>query len=166
MSNILRKSDELERNLPVFTCGGYRLAVDVERTRAWYAAQSLPGVTCTCAGCRNFVRAVKLLPDEVKAFFAQLGADPEQPAETSWFPGTREKASGDGWYHICGEILEMVKPDENQIYGEVLRVSDEFDAMFGPECWLLPEDFPKPCFQMDVVFQLPWVLEEENPDLL
>ena len=68
--------------------GGYRLAVDVEGTKEYYAAHPLPWVTCTCGGCRNFVQAVKLLPD----------------------------------------------------------------------------NFPSPCFQMDVRFQLPWVLEEANPD--
>ena len=26
------------------------------------------------------------------------------------------------------------------------------------------EDFPRPLFQMDTDFWLPWVLEEENPD--
>lgn len=148
------------------TLGGYRLAVDVERTRAYYAAHPLPWVTCTCGGCRNFVAAVKLLPEEVRAFFARLGVDPEKPAETSWYPGTREEASGDAWYHLCGEILERVMPEENQLFGEVIRISEKFDAMFGPECYLLPEDFPRPCFQMDVSFLLPWVLEEENPDVL
>lgn len=152
--------------MPVFAFGGYRLEVDVERTRAWYAAQPLPGVTCTCAGCRNFVQAVKLLPDGVKDFFAQLGADPEQPAETCWYPGTREEANGDAWYHLCGKILERIEPAGNQRFGEWLDVTDKFRAAFGPECHILPDDFPKPCFQMDVLFQLPWVLEEENPELL
>ena len=42
-----------------FVFGPYRLEVDVEATRAYYAAHNEPWVTCTCAGCRNFVRAVK-----------------------------------------------------------------------------------------------------------
>lgn len=153
-------------DLQEFIFGGYRLAVDVERTKAYYAAQPLPAVTCTCAGCRNFVRAVKLLPEAVKAFFRQLGVDPEQPAETSWYPGTQEEVNGDAWYHLCGEILERIEPEANQMYGETIHVSGKFVAMFTPECFLLPEDFPKPCFQMDVMFQLPWVLEERNPDVL
>ena len=153
-------------NIQEFTFSGYRLSVDVERTRAWYAAQTMPGVTCTCAGCRNFVQAVKLLPDEVNAFFAQRGVDPAHPAETSWFPGTRKEANGDAWYHICGEILEMVTAAPGQRWGDILRVAEKFDACFHTECHLLPDGFPRPCFQMDVIFGLPWVLEEENPDLL
>lgn len=148
-----------------FSFGGYQLSVDVERTRDYYAAHPLPWVTCTCAGCRNFVEAVKLLPPKVKKFFTDLGVDPEKPAETSWNFYTRDAANGDAWYHICGTILERVDPPENQRFGEWLGISEKFDAAFGPECDLLPEDFPQPCFQMDVLFHLPWVLEE-NPDLL
>ena len=64
-----------------FTFGPYRLMADVEATRGWYGAHPLPRVTCGCAGCRNFVRAVKTLPPAVTDFFAALGLDPEQPAE-------------------------------------------------------------------------------------
>lgn len=144
--------------------GGYRLSVDAERTQAFYAAHPLPWVTCTCGGCRNFVRAVKLLPEEVKAFFARLGVDLEKPAETCWYPGTQEVSNGDAWYHLCGTILGRVEPEGNQRFGEWLDVTENFRAAFGPECYLLPEDFPQPCFQLDVNFQLPWVLEEPNPD--
>lgn len=147
-----------------FVFGGYRLAVDVEKTQAYYAAHPLPWVTCDCCGCRNFIQAVKLLPEEVQRFFAQLGVDIEKPANTSWFGGTQEVISGDAWYHLCGEILERVEPLENQAFGEYIPVAENFDAAFGPECWLLPEDFPKPCFQMDVFYQLPWVLDEPNPE--
>lgn len=154
----------MENHLQELVLGGYRLAVDVERTREYYAAHPLPWVTCTCGGCRNFAEAVKLLPDAVKTFFDRLGVDPEKPAETSWFPGTKAVANGDAWYHVCGTILERKEPGENQRFLEWLDVTEKFSASFGPECWLLPEDFPRPCFQMDVAFQLPWVLEEENPD--
>lgn len=146
--------------------GGYRLLADVEKTRAYYAAHPLPWVTCTCAGCRNFVEAAKQLPEEVKAFFAVLGADPEKPAETSWYPGSPTEASGDAWYHVCGKIVERAEPQEGHMLGEMLDITEAFSAAFTPECWLLPEDFPRPCFQLEVFFQLPWLLEEPNPDVL
>lgn len=154
----------MENNLQELVFGCYRLSVDVGRTREYYAAHPLPWVTCTCGGCRNFVEAVKLLPDEVKTFFDRLGVDPEKPAETCWYPGAKTESNGDAWYHLCGTILERVEPEENQLFGEWLDVSENFRAAFRPECDILPEDFPQPCFQMDVTFQLPWVLEEENPD--
>lgn len=145
--------------------GGYRLAVDAEKTRAYYAAHPLPWVTCTCGGCRNFTQAVKLLPADVQRFFAQLGIDPEKPAETCWYPGTQTVSNGDAWYHLCGRIVERIEPPENHIWGEWLDIAEKFRAAFQPECALVPEDFPQPCFQMDVSFQLPWVLDETNPDI-
>lgn len=68
-----------------------------------------------------------------------------------------------GGYRLAVDV-ERKEPGENQRFLEWLDVTEKFSASFGPECWLLPEDFPRPCFQMDVAFQLPWVLEEENPD--
>ena len=41
-----------------FIFGGYRLQVDVEATRAYYAGHPLSWITCECAGCRNFQTAV------------------------------------------------------------------------------------------------------------
>lgn len=89
-----------------FTLDPYRLAVNVEGTRAYYAAHPLPWVTCDCAGCRNFLRAIKTLPPAAAEFFASLGLDPEKPGETMYYTGTPESVSGSGWYHLAGEISE------------------------------------------------------------
>lgn len=145
--------------------GNYRLLVDIEKTRAYYEARPLPWVTCACAGCRNFVKAAKLLPPAVTDFFAALGADPEKPAETCWYPGAKTEANGGAWYHICGEILARAEPPEKQLFGEWLDIAEKFGAAFRPDCHILPEDFPRPCFQLDVSFRLPWTLEEENPEV-
>ena len=45
-----------------FVFGPYRLEVDVEATRAYYAAHNEPWIICTCAGCRNFAQAVSSCP--------------------------------------------------------------------------------------------------------
>ena len=34
---------------------------------------------------------------------------------------------------------------------------------FKTECDLLPDDFPKPCFQMEFEHVMPWVLNDPNP---
>lgn len=143
--------------------GPYRLRVDLEATRAYYAAHPLPWVTCGCAGCRNFVEAVKQLPGAAAELFASLGLDPEKPGETMYFEGTPEAVDGAGWYHLCGTILEAppVKPGET--FGAWLPVAEHWEAAFKEDCDLLPDDFPRPCFQMDLCFRLPWVLEEANP---
>ena len=59
-----------------FVFGPYRLEVDVEATRAWYAVHNEPWITCDCAGCRNFVRAVKTLPQAGEGFLHPAGTGP------------------------------------------------------------------------------------------
>lgn len=146
--------------------GGYRLQVDSEATRAYYESHPLPWITCDCKGCQNFAAAVKQVPQAVKAFFDRLGLDPEKPAETCYYQGTEYILSGGGWYHICGTILERAIPeDPSQVFGEWIEPAEGFTAAFKADCDLLPEDFPRPCFQMEFNHLLPWVLEEKNPYL-
>lgn len=37
------------------------------------------------------------------------------------------------------------------------------EIAFGPECHLLPEDFLRPCVQLNLEWRLPWLLHEKNP---
>lgn len=139
----------------------YRLWVDVEATRAFYAAHPLPWVTCGCAGCRNFVRAVKTLPAAVTDFFAALGLDPEKPAEVCADHADREGCLYGSWYHFKGKLLEG-GPLPGRLCEEWLTLAEGVEAAFGPECHLLPEDFPRPGLQLNLEWRLPWLLEE-NP---
>ena len=79
-----------------FVWGGYRLEVDVEATRAYYDSHPGPWITCTCDGCRNFMLAVKMLPQAVRDFFHTLGLDPEKPGELCYYQGTAQRLSGGG----------------------------------------------------------------------
>lgn len=144
-----------------FAFGPYRLMADIEATRAWYEAHPLPWVTCDCAGCRNFVQAVKALPPAVTDFFTALGLDPEKPAEVCVDRGDRESCLYGGWYHLAGE-LTAGGPSPDHLSGEWLALVEGVEAAFGPECHL-PEDFPRPCVQLNLERRLPWLLHEENP---
>ena len=42
-------------------------------------------------------------------------------------------------------------------------LAEGFSVGFKTECDLLPDDFPKPCFQMEFEHVMPWVLNEPNP---
>lgn len=144
-----------------FAFGPYRLMADIEAARAWYGARPLPWVTCDCAGCRNFVQAVKVLPPAVEEFFAALGLDPEKPAEVCVDSADRESCLYGGWYHLAGE-LTAGGPSPDHLSGEWLALVEGVEAAFGPECHL-PEDFPRPCVQLNLERRLPWLLHEENP---
>ena len=50
-------------------------------------------------------------------------------------------------------------PDEDQLYD----LAEGFSVGFKTECDLLPDDFPKPCFQMEFNHVMPWVLNKPNP---
>ena len=145
-----------------FTFGPYRLMADVEATRGWYGAHLLPRVTCGCAGCRDFVRAVKTLPPAVTDFFAALGLDPEQPAEICVDQGNRESCLYGSWYHLTG-ALTAGGPPSGQLCGAWLTLAEGVEIAFSPECHLLPEDFPRPCVQLNLEWRLPWLSENKNP---
>ena len=136
-----------------FIFGSYRLLADAEAARAYYAAH--PGITCGCAGCRNFVRAVKTLPSAAVDFFAALGLDPEKAAEV--YAIDQEESAGiclyGAFYHLPGELSALGKP---------LAIAEGFSAAFQADCNLLQKDFPQPCVQLEAEFRLPWLLEEEN----
>lgn len=155
----------MEQNMTEFQFGPYRLLVDVEATRAYYDAHPQPWVTCDCAGCRNFVKAVKLLPQAVKEFFSALGLDPEKPGEIMYFEeaGDGRVCATAGWYHLCGSIEAGGPWEEGRPPEAWVPVTDDVSVSFSRKCDLLPGDFPERPLQMDMDCHLPWVLEEPNP---
>ena len=144
-----------------FVCGPYRLEVDAAATRAYYAAHNEPWITCDCAGCRNFAEAVKSLPETVRDLFRQLGLDPAKVQELCYYTGTERTIAGDCWYHLVGRVLKGAPQPGEYPYD----LAEGFSVGFKNPCDLLPEDFPRPCCQMNFGFVLPWVLEEPNPYL-
>ena len=148
-----------------FVFGGYRLAVDVEATRAYYASHNEDWITCQCDVCRNFAQAVGTLPQAVRDFFQALGLDVEKPGELMYYQGTPTTLSGGGWYHLVGRILEGdTMPGAKEVFpAGWYELSDGFSVAFKSQCDLLPDDFPRPCFQMEFNHQMPWVLEVPNP---
>ena len=136
--------------------GGYALAVDVERTRAYYRVAA--GVECGCAGCRNYARAAAAFPDPVKYFMESLGVAPEKPAEVYVNAAEDEgrMARYGGFYHLCGAI------EGEPADGGAHVLAPGCAVWFRKECDLLDEAFPRPAFQMEIDFLVPWVLNEEN----
>ncbi|MBQ9493685.1 MAG: hypothetical protein IJR54_08135 [Oscillibacter sp.] len=136
--------------------GPYRTRTDPERTRAYYAART-PWPVCDCAGCRNFLRAVRTLPEAVTDLFRALGLDPLKPAEVCHYGGTRRNVCASAWYHVHGELLGGGA-------GPAPTLADGVSVSCDAACDLLPEDFPRPCFQVEFWFdRLPWILPEPNP---
>jgi hypothetical protein len=139
-----------------FTIGPCRLLVDAEATRAWYAARGEIAGGCDCAYCRNFAAAIETVPRDAGALLASMGVDIRKPREViEWGPGAGGRYPYEGIYHLAGTAPAGDCP--SAVLAEGVTVS------FDEDCDLLPEDFPSPCFQINVTMKLPWLLHEPKP---
>ena len=154
--------------------GAYRMLADIEKTRAWYAKQPREE-WCVCSGCRNMARVFRSLPPAVDAVFASFGVDPMCPARAAHYAGKCVSSDAStvfssAWYHICGELTEGSRASEDgrfaDEYGEHWPLQNGWTVVFKKECDLLAEDFPRPCFQMEIFCTIPWVLDEPNTYLV
>jgi len=153
----------------IINIGIYSMDIDAEKTARFYAQPRDLG--CDCAGCRNFYKAVHTLPDAVQEFFRSFGVDQKKPAEMSaMFSKDGNATYYNGFYHICGKILEgrepMVKVDEKRYELDeryVVHPDGESSAYFTEEVYLLDKSFPAPVIQLEFDCTLPWLLDEKNP---
>lgn len=77
------------------------------------------------------------------------------------------------FFHIVGKIVESTpisnKNNQNSIPFNIeteVILSEKFSVGFSNDCNLVPEEFPEPYFQMNLIAQLPWVmvyLSEDQP---
>ena len=153
----------------IFEFGDYILDIDVEKTRAFYAAAPLND--CDCDGCVNFRLAADSFPAEVKEFFEKLGADPKKAAELMvWVAEDGGKSLWyGGFYHLCGSITngkDCKTPARGEIThtGSGYRIAEGYSAGFTSSADLVEDGFPGPIVQMEIDFhRVPWVRECENP---
>ena len=144
-----------------------QLDIDVERTRAFYDTHQADGETCPCAGCRNFEEARKFLPEEVRQFFQQLGVDPENPMNlTAYHSHDGNTVIYDATYHICGTALAGMNDASGNPYNfheDTYPICEGFSVYFFNEPGLLDEAFSRPKLDLEMRFEIPWLLEEPNP---
>ncbi len=150
--------------------GVYVLDIDEKRTKAYYEAQN--GEDCDCAGCRNFRKAICHLHPSIKSFFAMFDLSPEPPTNLSPIHAPdRKELFYNAVYSICGTILEGKEPyiqvgenkfQENPEYDIVFDDHESY-ATFTEEKGTLDPDFPRPLFDLNLCFTLPWLLDEECP---
>ena len=151
----------------IFQEGVYLIEHDPARTRDFYATAS--DTLCDCSGCRNFRAAVSQMPEALRSFLEQFGIDPAKPAEMSVLcTVTKDKLCYNGFYHLCSQIQEGSEPFIQtgerafQLGQRYVITLDEVQLWVRPDCALMDPDFPRPAIQLEVIFNLPWVLEEEN----
>lgn len=82
---------------------GVRVVFDKEKTSS-YQKENISG--CTCEGCRNFYKTIKL-NNRLSEFLAQFGIDCEFTDEVFWYDmgkGDSFYYDSDGYYGVCGSF--------------------------------------------------------------
>ncbi|GIO91007.1 hypothetical protein [Paenibacillus sp. FSL K6-1566] len=143
---------------------------DPETTRNYYKSYRFITDGCSCLFCRNYVEAIRTLPQGILDFFDRFGIDPRKEGEVSEYyedeDGTHLYG---GFYHIVGRILDgpdcwITSGDDtisNAYLSDDLIEIDGFTFGFTYGLSLVPDTFPSPALQVEFQGKLPWVLPEK-----
>lgn len=153
----------------VFEFGKFKIDVDVEATREYYAKHGRTVLEdCGCINCRNFYTVMSNPTEKVKAFFDSLGVDPLKSPEATWFD-TNENGIAYYYlyYHLVGTIIEAkdtctvaTEHSPSSLKIECLHEIDkDFKVGFRCKKYFVYEKFPDPCIQLEIEARLPWVLD-------
>jgi len=145
--------------------GRWRLFCDREATRRAFNYIQIGGPeSCGCCYCRNFAAArVQVYPTEVRSFFEDIGIDFSKEAEV-YEMGRLESGLRryGGWFHCVGRIEAK---DEEVGKFDLEGGTAFFDLYVHEKPVLVPDCFQgSPLLQLDFHAQVPWVLEETEPE--
>ena len=139
----------------------YIMDVDVMRTKAYYEknAEMIAMDACDCAGCENYRNYVEQHGVLLKRVLEPLGiTDLKAVAESSAFYTEEDgEVIYDIWYHVCGTLVSGTTQEG------AYPISDTLELWVNSQCDLLPEDFPQPAIQINIMGKIPWLLERKNP---
>ena len=149
----------------ILKIGAVTLDIDVERTRAFY--EDYPFNDCGCLDCRSFRAYAPDYEPSVHEFFRSLGVrDVRQAIELCPLEETSGMCICDGWFHLCGTILENGNEIKNsidergvenvQITPVWQKIGENFSVtVMNEELDLLPENFPLPAVQLEFCTTFP-----------
>lgn len=153
----------------VVAFGTYTIDADVERTREFYRTAASVTEGCQCDGCRNYEKAVDVLPASIRAFFDRLGVDMKKVCECYVNAANKDGTLlYGGFYHICGSLLtgESAWQSISEAHAfwndeAAFAVTDSFRVSVHNGIDLLEDGFPLPVVQLEFSADIPWVLDEE-----
>ena len=131
---------------------GFRVEIDEEATRAWYAQADQWG--CACGDCRHFLKLAheRALPVPVLEILDWLGIPPEKSTYVCMLYSSDNGYLYEFSYRIAGNILSG---DENtyvpQDWGNIICFHEPYP--YGEP------GFPEPHFDLDFWLTLPWALD-------
>jgi hypothetical protein len=154
----------------------WRIALDLDATRAIRAAVPPPPCRRECAQCRNWTASyAAVLPPALRSELRRVGIDPAAPTDLYAYVG-REPLAYRVMYHVAGRILSGPAPGltdpawgRMQSYHPVsagarrlsLRVLYDDEAGLNPGG---PSAGMSPLIQVDFRLDVPWMLNEPRPE--
>lgn len=161
------RSMELKRaSSKTINFSDYILDVDYINTKSYYDNRHSISEECSCDGCKNFVLAISSMSKDVKSIFYKLGVDISKPSEIYVIYSSKDDILHySGWYDISGKIKEeayMLSEDKRYNVMKMIEVNENFSFGFNKDTTLFYDDFPTPCFKMEVAINLKWILENPN----
>lgn len=145
----------------------WKIEFDKSATQTAYEALDTAEILCTCITCRNYYKAVLVFPGDVIEFFNSLGIDPSKPSEVYDLGFEDGYATYSGFYHIVGNYLSgddiwqpVTKYNLPKKTVEMYSITEKYKIGFTHKLDLVPEGFSTPSLQMEISFEIPWVLDE------
>ena len=155
----------------LFEFNQFCIDIDVASTKDFYEKAKFITDSCSCDGCMNFAHAVENLPEIIKEFFSKIGIDMKKICECYVnCTNTDGTLLYGGFYHVCGTMQRgqsaWVKCSETTAYWNekfTYLLSPNFQISFQNEIHLLEDNFPLPVLQLEILANIPWVLQKSNP---
>ena len=153
----------------------FSVEIDAEATRRAYEGLPRTDERCSCDGCQNFPLAIgKALSEEGRRLFASMGVDPAKATE-AYVNLARDEGTifYGAWYHLFGRIERRVEtvPDVTAPeWGKDVErdVGDNASILFSDKRFDPREDpfrVDANVVQMELLADVPWVLDGPNPYL-
>ena len=153
----------------------FSVEIDADATRRAYEGLPRTDERCSCAGCQNFPLALgKALSEEGRRLFESMGVDPAKATE-AYVNLARDEGTifYGAWYHLFGRIERRVKtvPDVTAPeWGKDVErdVGDNASILFSDKRFDPREDpfrVDANVVQMELLADVPWVLDGPNPYL-
>jgi hypothetical protein len=155
-----------------FEVGNFIIDVDIPTTKQVYSGLPFMTDKCNCDGCKNYLKASSQFPEVIKDFFDSIGVNINKPAEDTQYSPDKDHVQYGGFYHLCGKIIKgesawesisdkkasIKKLNESKCHA----LTKDFLVWFQGDCSLLEDSFNSPCFQMEILATVPWVIREPN----
>lgn len=138
--------------------GEWFIEFDIIKTKLYYDRASLG---CQCLYCENYRENCKSLTAEEVYLFDRFGIDPIKGSEFMEF-GKAENGLTiySGTYHFVGNIISGPNFSACEWDESKLVKIGRYKFGFSNTLEFVPNDFPNPIVQLELIIDLPWLVEE------